>query len=1407
VAQVVLNKCRLKTARGGRKGKPKRKEEGKNMIGTKGWFKALAAALLVLLPMAAGAIQVKSPTSSALDDAAMVDPSLRFFAEPIELSAAQAKLPSSLSHAWQTFQATAGKGSWQVFVDQVSGLPTLVSGQGMRLLTMPRATVADADAAVQGLLDQHAAILNGVSPKELVLNTTASKVIEEGRINLVYDWYVNDVPVEGALLVARFVKGNLIQFGAEGISPITVRPIANISADAARETILAYAGGFDDRSDVMIDEGSLHLVPARVSGDSPFTGSQFGLKLLYHVTFRRAGELGTFRGRVDAETGALLEFADINSYGTIKGGVYPGSANGKGTEINIPLGFANYGSGTYANNGGIYTGTTGTTTLAGKYVKMNDSCGTISKAADATGLIDLGAGSGTDCTTPGSGGAGNTHASRSGYYWLTAINEKARGFYPSNTWLNAQVTSNMNLNQTCNAYWNGSTVNFFRSGGGCGNTGEIPAIFLHEWGHGWDSNDGVATADMATGEAMGDTMAMSMTHVSCVGGGFLTSNCSGYGDACTACTGVRDIDYTKRSSGTKWNRAKVLSNCPADSSYAGPWGKEGHCESYPQSQGNWDLTRALITKYGDAGWMVFDKLWYSTRGNTSKAYGATNSGSGYACTSTNWYPAFLAANDDDGNLANGTPDAQQIFDAFSPHDVACTTQVHTSTVSGPTISTTPTVSGSGTTGSAVLSWGAVTGATGGYAIYRNPLGTTFGYTKIGTSTTTSYTDSQVVSGVTYYYAVQAAGATSSSFSQLGKVTVTIGGTAPVTYSISGTAGTPSASISVGSASTTADTTTSGAYTLAGLANGTYTVTPSKSGCTFSPTSLSVTISSANQTGKNFTATCGGGSTDTALTSGVAVTGQSVATGAWMYYYIDVPANSTNLVMATTAATTDLDIYTQFNAKPTSTTYTCRPYGSTGNETCTQANPSAGRWWIGVYGYAGGGFTVTATVTGGTTTTYSIAGNAGTSGVLVTAVSGATTKTATSDAASAYSIASLAAGTWTLTPSKTGCTFSPTTLSVTVGPNATGKNFAATCGTSTYSIAGTAGTGGVLVNAVGPATASATADASGNYSIVGLANGTYTVTPSKANCTFSPTSLSVTIASANQTGKNFTATCGSTGDTVLTSGVAVSSSVTLQASKYYSIVVPVSTTSLTVTLTGLSADIDLYGKAGAKPGTTSGTYDKSSTNGNTTSETISWTSPAAGTYWMNVYGYAAGNFTITATTVGGTGGGATAAYDATAKAPKCATAAVSCDSGTLLVGRSTKGPEPNYPNNIGAACADGTSGTFHSDESCDKIKVETVDGTTLAGGKQIKITVTVWAYGTTDALDLYFSSSATTPSWTLIGTQAATTTGAVNFTATYTLPAGAGAHAVRAHFRYNGSVGTCPTNSGYDESDDLIFTVQ
>jgi leucyl aminopeptidase len=167
---------------------------------------------------------------------------------------------------------------------------------------------------------------------------------------------------------------------------------------------------------------------------------------------------------------------------------------------------------------------------------------------------------------------------------------------------------------------------------------------------------------------------------------------------------------------------------------------------------------------------------------------------------------------------------------------------------------------------------------------------------------------------------------------------------------------------------------------------------------------------------------------------------------------------------------------------------------------------------------------------------------------------------------------------------------------------------------------------------------------------------------------------------------------------------------------------------------------------------------------------------------------------------------TATYDATLKAPKCATAAAGCDSGTLLNGRAGLGPEANAPNTLGATCADGTSGTYHSDESNDRIKVATNDGTNLAAGKQVTVTATVWAYSSTaDTADIYYAANANSPTWTLIGSYKPSGSGARTITATYTLPAGA-LQAVRVNFRYNSTAGTCSTGA-YNDRDDLVFAVQ
>ena len=347
------------------------------------------------------------------------------------------------------------------------------------------------------------------------------------------------------------------------------------------------------------------------------------------------------------------------------------------------------------------------------------------------------------------------------------------------------------------------------------------------------------------------------------------------------------------------------------------------------------------------------------------------------------------------------------------------------------------------------------------------------------------------------------------------------------YSISGTVS-GAASVTVSCTGQT-DITTSGTYTFSGLTNGTYTVTPNKSGYTFSPASYTVTVSGANVTGKDFTA-------------------------------IAVP------------------------------TY----------------------------------YSISGTVSGATSVTVACTGQASvtTSGT--------------------YTFSNLANGTYTVTPSKTGYVFSPASYNVTIsGANVTGKNFTASPA-PTYTISGTvykaggAAFSGVTIK-IGLLSFATTAS-NGTYTILGRANGTYSITPSMGGYTFSPENRSVTINGANVTGINFTA------DTQLTSGVGVSGSVTSQSWKYYSIIVPQYSTSLVVKLTGLSANVDLYDTAPpvSPSGTdvashpTTSTFTGRSNNTGTTNETITHSNPRSGTWSIGVYGYHAGSYTVTATVVGGGG---------------------------------------------------------------------------------------------------------------------------------------------------------------------------
>lgn len=82
--------------------------------------------------------------------------------------------------------------------------------------------------------------------------------------------------------------------------------------------------------------------------------------------------------------------------------------------------------------------------------------------------------------------------------------------------------------------------------------------------------------------------------------------------------------------------------------------------------------------------------------------------------------------------------------------------------------------------------------------------------------------------------------------------------------------------------------------------------------------------------------------------------------------------------------------------------------------------------------------------------------------------------------------------------------------------------------TTHSISGNIsgpGGAGATVSYTGPSSGNVTADGSGNFTIPGLADGDFVVTPTNAGFAFTPTSQNVTVSGADVTGVNFSSALG------------------------------------------------------------------------------------------------------------------------------------------------------------------------------------------------------------------------------------------------------------------------------------------
>ncbi|MBK7403351.1 MAG: hypothetical protein IPJ41_01635 [Phycisphaerales bacterium] len=189
-------------------------------------------------------------------------------------------------------------------------------------------------------------------------------------------------------------------------------------------------------------------------------------------------------------------------------------------------------------------------------------------------------------------------------------------------------TTNVNLNQTCNAYFDGSSINFFRSGGGCNNSA-YSTVVSHEYGHYIVNNQGLAQGSF--GEGFGDCCSALLFDSGTVAEHFYTN-----GNA------IRDNENT------------IVTY---------PCGGEIHTCGQVLAGSWWYTRKNFGTTYGSGpGLEMVQQLFVDWLQMTT---GGSGNDSAYAGTVIE----ILTLDDNDGNLDNGTPNFDEITSAFALHNV------------------------------------------------------------------------------------------------------------------------------------------------------------------------------------------------------------------------------------------------------------------------------------------------------------------------------------------------------------------------------------------------------------------------------------------------------------------------------------------------------------------------------------------------------------------------------------------------------------------------------------------------------------------------------------------------------------------------------------------------------------------
>lgn len=223
----------------------------------------------------------------------------------------------------------------------------------------------------------------------------------------------------------------------------------------------------------------------------------------------------------------------------------------------------------------------------------------------------------------------------SAYRSTNLIHDHMRTWLPEFSDLDWSMPVNIDVAGECNAFYDGSSINFYDAGGGCNATSLIADVVYHEYGHAindWFYQSYFYNfANGAMNEGYADFWAMSLGDLAEIGQGFYTDTDEG----------IRIYDEDP-----KVYPEDIVGEVHADGEIiCGAW-----YDTHLLLGADWDLTMSLFVD-------AFPGL-QATVGNGQE-------GQAY----TDVLLDVLQADDDDDDLLNGTPNAAAIIEGFAIHGI------------------------------------------------------------------------------------------------------------------------------------------------------------------------------------------------------------------------------------------------------------------------------------------------------------------------------------------------------------------------------------------------------------------------------------------------------------------------------------------------------------------------------------------------------------------------------------------------------------------------------------------------------------------------------------------------------------------------------------------------------------------